>query len=67
MDQLTVDVTDAGPVAAGDPATLIGEIGGLRIDAATVAEAIGTISNEVLCAVSSRVPRVAVTAGRVVS
>jgi alanine racemase len=66
MDQLTVDVTDAGPVAAGDPATLIGEIGGLRIDAATVAEAIGTISNEVLCAVSSRVPRVAVTAGRVV-
>jgi alanine racemase len=63
MDQLGVDVTDSGEVAPGDIATLVGRAGGHVIDAATVAAAIGTIANEVLCAVSSRVPRVAVNAG----
>jgi alanine racemase len=63
MDQLGVDVTDSGEVAPGDVATLVGRAGGHVIDAAAVAAAIGTIANEVLCAVSSRVPRVAVNAG----
>jgi len=63
MDQLGVDVTDSGDVVPGDTATLIGRAGGHGIDAAAVAAAIGTIANEVLCAVSSRVPRVAVNAG----
>jgi alanine racemase len=63
MDQLGVDVTDSGEVAPGDIATLVGRAGGHVIDAAAVAAAIGTIANEVLCAVSSRVPRVAVNAG----
>lgn len=58
MDQLGVDVSEAGRVRPGDVATLIGESDGHVIDAADVAEAIGTISNEVLCAISARVPRV---------
>ncbi|MGH7722709.1 MAG: alanine racemase [Candidatus Dormibacteria bacterium] len=60
MDQLAVDVSDAGEVHAGDAVTLIGEEGGHRVDAAAVAARIGTISYEVLCAVSARVPRVPV-------
>jgi alanine racemase len=63
MDQLGVDVTDSGDVVPGDTATLVGLADGHGIDAAAVAAAIGTIANEVLCAVSSRVPRVAVNAG----
>jgi alanine racemase len=62
MDQLTVNVSDAGDVRPGDTATLIGDVDGLAINAATVAGSIGTIANEVLCAISSRVPRVAVGA-----
>lgn len=60
MDQLSVDITDAGEVRPGDAATLIGRGGDHGIDAQAVADAIGTIPNEVLCAVSARVPRVAV-------
>ena len=58
MDQVGVDVTDAGEVRTGDVATLIGTDAGHTIGADEVAATIGTISNEVLCAVSARVPRV---------
>lgn len=60
MDQLSVDVTDVAGVRCGDPVTMLGESGGHSIDAAGIGDAIGTIANEVLCAVSSRVPRVPV-------
>jgi alanine racemase len=62
MDQIGVDITESGDVVPGDTATLIGEAGGHTIDAAAAAGTIGTIPNEVLCAVSSRVPRVTVNA-----
>jgi alanine racemase len=62
MDQLGVDVTDTGDVEPGDTATLIGRAGAHVMDADAVAAAIDTIPNEVLCAVSSRVPRVVVNA-----
>jgi alanine racemase len=62
MDQLSVDVTEAGDVEPGDTATLIGRAGAHALDADVVAAAIDTIANEVLCAVSSRVPRVVVNA-----
>jgi alanine racemase len=58
MDQLSIDVSDAGDVAAGDVATVIGSTGEESVDAAAIAARIGTIPNEVLCAVSARVPRV---------
>jgi alanine racemase len=57
MDQVTVDVTHAGSVAAGDPAMYFGERDGVRLGADEVAEAVGTIAYEVLCAVSAAVPR----------
>jgi alanine racemase len=63
MDQLSIDVSEAADVRAGDAVVLLGDEAGHRVDAATIAASIGTISYEVLCAVSSRVPRVAVNAG----
>lgn len=60
MDQLSVDVSDADVVRTGDVVTLIGRDGGQSITAADVAARIGTISYEVLCSVSARVPRVLV-------
>ena len=66
MDQLTIDISDAGPTRAGDMVTLLGADGGHVIDAAAAARRIGTICYEVLCAVSARVPRIAVNASEVV-
>lgn len=57
MDQVTVDVTDAGSVAAGDAAMYFGERDQARLGADEVADAIDTIAYEVLCAVSAAVPR----------
>jgi alanine racemase len=60
MDQATIDVTEIPGVAAGDEAVLIGAQGDERITADDVAQLIGTISYEVLCAIAARVPRVMV-------
>jgi len=57
MDQTTVDVSAIPGVAIGDTAWLIGEENGTRWEARDVAEAADTISYEVLCAISARVPR----------
>ena len=56
MDTLALDVSECGPVAVGDPV----EFWGTNLNAATVAAWDGTIPYELLCRVSSRVPRVAV-------
>ncbi len=56
MDQLMVDVT-GGSVEFGDEVILIGDQGDERITATDVAERLGTIGYEVVCAVSKRVPR----------
>lgn len=58
MDQMTVDVTDLPPVAPGDIATLIGADGGGQLAAQEVAAAAGTIPNELLSRLGSRVERV---------
>jgi alanine racemase len=60
MDQMLVD---CGPprdvdVAVGDEVVLLGSQGGEHIPANEVAERVGTIGYEVVCAVGSRVPRV---------
>lgn len=60
MDQATIDVTEIPGVAAGDEAVLIGAQGDERITADDLAQATGTISYEVLCAIGPRVPRVMV-------
>lgn len=60
MDQMGVDVSGADRVRPGDPAVILGSAAGLSVSAADIAAQLGTIPNEVLCAVSARVPRVPV-------
>jgi alanine racemase len=57
MDQAALDVRTVPGVTVGDTVTLIGEEGGTSLSAHDLAEASGTISYEVLCAISNRVPR----------
>lgn len=57
MDQAALDVTNVPDVAVGDVVTLIGTDGLSTLTAHDLAEASGTISYEVLCAISARVPR----------
>jgi alanine racemase len=56
MDQLMFDCGDV-PVAVGDEVVLIGAQGSERITAEDVADKIGTIGYEVVCAIGARVPR----------
>ena len=57
MDQAALDVTTVPGVTVGDVVTLIGGEGASTLTAHDLAEASGTISYEVLCAISGRVPR----------
>ena len=56
MDQMMVDVTDAGDVEVGDQAVLIGRQGEEIITADELANKCGTISYEMLLAHAGRVP-----------
>lgn len=60
MDQLTVDVTDIPDVKAGMLATLIGKDGEEEITASMVADRSGSIANELLCRMGSRLKRILV-------
>jgi alanine racemase len=57
MDQMMVDVKKAD-VVAGDEVVIIGKQNKNQILAYELADHIGTVPYEVLCAVSSRVPRI---------
>ncbi|HUI46227.1 MAG TPA: alanine racemase [Nitrospirota bacterium] len=58
MDMCLVDVTEVPDVAEGDDVVLIGRQGRELITAEEIAAKIGTIPYEVLCGISSRVPRI---------
>jgi alanine racemase len=58
MDNITVELGSEAEVAVGDPATLIGTDGGARQTAEDLARQAGTISYELFCRISRRVPRV---------
>ncbi|MBE0598620.1 MAG: alanine racemase [Desulfuromonadales bacterium] len=58
MDWTLLDVTDIPGVAVGDQVTLLGRDNGQAITAEEWAQRIGTISYEVFCQVSKRVPRI---------
>jgi alanine racemase len=58
MDQIMLDVTHVPSVAIGDEAVLFGTQSGAKITIDEVAKKIGTISYEVVCSISARVPRV---------
>ncbi|OGP16813.1 MAG: alanine racemase [Deltaproteobacteria bacterium GWC2_55_46] len=58
MDLCMADVTDVPGVKTGDEVVIIGSQGNERITAEEVASRAGTISYEIFCRISSRVPRV---------
>lgn len=58
MDVTTIDVTGSPEIQPGDAVTLLGTEGEAKIDAQEIARIAGTISYNVLCAISSRVKRV---------
>ncbi|MEA4883272.1 MAG: serine racemase VanT catalytic subunit [Clostridia bacterium] len=58
MDQLMVDVTELPAVKRGDVATLIGRDGSAEITAEQAAADAGTITNELLSRLGSRVERI---------
>jgi alanine racemase len=60
MDQLMLDVSQIPDVQPGEVATLIGRDGNLAISADDWAEALGTISWEILCGFKHRLPRVSI-------
>lgn len=59
MDQMAVDVTAIPGASVGDAAVLIGRDGGEEITAQEVAQRAGTIGNELLCRLGTRLPVVA--------
>jgi alanine racemase len=58
MDLTLIDVTDIPGAAVGDRAVVIGADGPNQISVEQVAGTIGTLSYEVTCGISERVPRV---------
>ena len=58
MDVTMVDVTDVADVVLGDVATVYGTDGDTVLPANQVARSIGTVTSDLLCAVSARVPRI---------
>lgn len=58
MDQTMLDVTEIPGVQPGDETVILGRQGEERIDAVELADWAGTISYEVLLAITARVPRI---------
>lgn len=58
MDQIIVDIGPVCDVEIGDEAVLFGRQGNEEITVTELASLAGTINYELLCAISSRVPRV---------
>jgi alanine racemase len=57
MDVTLLDVTDVPDVAIGDIATVYGTDGENVYPANVIARSIGTVSSDLLCSISQRVPR----------
>ncbi len=58
MDLVTIDVTDAPEARVGDEVILLGKQGSEEIAVEEMAKRAGTISYEVFCRISRRVPRI---------
>lgn len=58
MDQTMVDIGPVCDVAVGDEVVLFGRQGQEEISVTALADIVGTINYELVCAVSARVPRV---------
>jgi alanine racemase len=57
MDVTMIDITDIEDAAIGDVATIYGTDGSQRLPANLVARSVGTVTSDLLCAVSQRVLR----------
>lgn len=66
MDMIMVDVTEVPNVHVGDEVVLMGRQEGNEILADEIAERAETISYEVLCGVSKRVPRIYIKDGKII-
>lgn len=64
MDLTIIDATDVAGVQTGDEAVIIGAQGANHISAEEIAASLGTLSYEVTCRISERVPRVIVSGGQ---
>ena len=58
MDLTLIDVTNVAEVELDDEIVLLGHDGGLSVTAEDLARTSGTLSYEVTCGVSARVPRI---------
>jgi alanine racemase len=58
MDMIMIDVTDVEGISVGDDVVLMGSQGGERISLSELAGWAGTITYEILCGISKRMPRV---------
>jgi len=58
MDVTMIDVTDVPGAAIGDVVTIYGTDGHRVLPANVIARSIGTVTSDLLCAVSQRVPRI---------
>ncbi|MBQ7669502.1 MAG: alanine racemase [Clostridia bacterium] len=67
MDQFMCDISDIEDVRIGSVVTIFGSDGDAYIGADEVASWAGTISYEILCGISKRVPRVYIKGGEVES
>ncbi|QSZ28295.1 alanine racemase [Aceticella autotrophica] len=65
MDQCMIDVTNINGVEEGDVAVLMGEQGDKSITPDDIAKKIKTISYEVYCGISRRVPRIYISNGKI--
>lgn len=65
MDLTMVDVTDVPEAKLGDAVTLLGSADGKTICANELALLAGTISYEIICRVSPRVPRIYIKEGKI--
>ncbi|ADL68100.1 alanine racemase [Thermoanaerobacterium thermosaccharolyticum] len=65
MDQCMVDVTSIEGVKEGDVATIMGESDGKIVSADEIANKLKTISYEVYCGISRRVPRIYIFNGEI--
>lgn len=66
MDQCMIDITDIPNTKVGDEVILMGEQENLKITAEDIASKLGTISYDVICMISKRVPRVYIESGEVI-
>jgi alanine racemase len=68
MDMIAVDLTALGDrVAIGDEVVLIGSQGNETIDAAELADLTGTITYEITCGLTARIPRLYTREGAIVA